>query len=46
MQVYFTLPNNYIFSKGTILYDLLELPEFVNRFLEFQKKEINPVNQP
>ena len=35
-----TLPNNYVFSsKGTILYDSLELPDFVNGFLEFQKQQ-------
>ena len=35
-----TLPNNFVFSsKGTITYESLDLPDFVNGFLEFQKQE-------
>ena len=35
-----TLPNNYVFSsKGTLTYEILELPDFVNGFLEFQKQQ-------
>ena len=35
-----TLPNNFIFSsKGTITYESLDLPDFVNGFLEFQKQQ-------
>lgn len=35
-----TLPNNFVFSsKGTITYESLDLPDFVNGFLEFQKQQ-------
>ena len=35
-----TLPNNFVFSsKGTISYESLDLPDFVNGFLEFQKQQ-------
>ena len=35
-----TLPNNFIFSsKGTLTYETLDLPDFVNGFLEFQKQQ-------
>ena len=31
-----TLPNNFVFSsKGTLTYETLDLPDFVNGFLEF-----------
>ena len=35
-----TLPNNFVFSsKGTITYETLDLPDFVNGFLEFHKQQ-------
>ena len=35
-----TLPNNFFFSsKGTITYESLDLPDFVNGFLEIQKPQ-------
>ena len=35
-----TVPNNFVFSsKGTITYESLDLPDFVNGFLEFQKEQ-------
>ena len=35
-----TLPNNFFFSsKGTITYESLDLPNFVNGFLEIQKPQ-------
>lgn len=35
-----TLPNNFVFSsKGTLTYETLDLPDFVNGFLEFQKQQ-------
>ena len=35
-----TLRNNYVFSsKGAITYETLDLPDFVNGFLEFQKQQ-------
>ena len=35
-----TLPNNFVFSsEGTISYESLDLPDFVNGFLEFQKQQ-------
>ena len=35
-----TVPNNFVFSsKGTFTYESLDLPDFVNGFLEFQKHQ-------
>ena len=35
-----TVPNNFVFSsKGTITYESLDLPDFINGFLEFQKEK-------
>ena len=35
-----THPNHFVFSsKGTISYESLDLPDFVNGFLEFQKQQ-------
>lgn len=35
-----TLPNNFVFSsKGTLTYETLDLPDFVNGLLEFQKQQ-------